>query len=143
MAGQFSAELLVLVPDWKLRLSADPGQLPSLEQEVHTAFARGADLLSAGLIALVMQQPEFAAASEQTRSGYQSASGGLTRGRERTIRVRLLGGLLLWVTSLYCAPRWPLVCVPRTPSLICGGGPSRLDHRNPTGDRRWPAEHET
>ncbi|MGH6793911.1 MAG: hypothetical protein ACREDH_01585 [Methylocella sp.] len=108
MAGQFSAELLALVPDWKQRLLADPSHLPSLEQEVHTAFARGADLLSAGLMALVMKQPEFAAASEQTRSGYRSAAGGLARGRERTIRVRLLGGLVLWVTSLYCAPRRPL-----------------------------------
>ena len=102
MAGRFAGELLTLVPAWKQRLSADPGQLESLEHEVHTAFARGADLLLAGLIAVVMKQPGFAAASEQTRSGYRQP---LARGRERTIRVRLLGGLVMWVASLYCEPR--------------------------------------
>src|SRR5436190_7004952 len=91
MAGRFTGELLMLVPGWKQRLSADPGQLESLEHEVHAAFARGADLLLAGLIAVVMKQPEFAAASEQTRSGYLQP---LARGRERTIGVRLLGGLV-------------------------------------------------
>lgn len=102
MAGRFYAELLTLVPAWKQQLSADPRQLEPLEQNVHTAFARGADLLVAGLIAVVMKQPEFAAASAQTRSGHRHP---LARGRERTIRVRLLGGLVMWVASLYCEPR--------------------------------------
>ena len=102
MAGRFTGELLMLLPEWRQRLFADPGQLESLEHEVHTAFARGADLLLAGLIAVVMKQPEFAAASEQTRRDYQQP---LAKGRERTIRVRLLGGLVMWVASLYCPPR--------------------------------------
>ena len=102
MAGQFCAELLTLVPAWKQRLSAEPNQLEPLEREVHTAFARGADLLLAGLIAVVMKQSEFAAASEHTRSNYRQP---LARGRERIIRVRLLGGLVMWVASLYCEPR--------------------------------------
>jgi hypothetical protein len=101
MAGRFYAEMLTLVPVWKQRLSADPGQLMPLEHEVQAAFARGADLLLAGLIAVVMKQPEFAAASEQTRDEFLQP---LARGRERTIRVRLLGGLVMWVASLYCAP---------------------------------------
>lgn len=106
MAGRFTGELLMLVPGWKQRLSVDPSQLESLEHEVHVAFARGADLLLAGLIAVVMKQPEFAAASEQTRSGYRQP---LAKGRERTIRVRLLGGLVMWVASLYCATRKELL----------------------------------
>lgn len=102
MAGQFHAELLTFLPAWKQRLSAEPNQLESLEPEVHTAFARGADLLLAGLIAVVMKQSEFTAASEQTRHNYRQP---LARGRERTIRVRLLGGLMMWIASLYCEPR--------------------------------------
>ena len=101
MAGRFYAEMLTLVPVWKQRLSADPGQLMQLEHAVQATFSRGADLLLAGLIAVVMKQPEFAAASEQTRDDYLQP---LARGRERTIRVRLLGGLVMWVASLYCAP---------------------------------------
>jgi len=101
MAGRFSSELMTLMPDWKDRLSANPDELEQLEHDVHAAFARGADLLLAGLIAVVMQQPEFEAASEQTRNGFSQP---LASGRERTIRVRLLGGLVMWVASLYCAP---------------------------------------
>ena len=99
MAGRFYSEMLTLVPAWKQRLSTDPSQLEPLEHEVHTAFARGADLLLAGLIAVVMRQAEFTAASEHTRSHHLQP---LARGRERTIRVRLLGGLVMWVASLYC-----------------------------------------
>jgi hypothetical protein len=76
--------------------------LESLELDVHAAFGRGADLLVAGLIAVEMKKPEFAAASEETRSGFGQP---LARGRERTIRVRLWGGLVMWVASLYCEPR--------------------------------------
>lgn len=101
MAGRFYAEMLALVPVWKQRLADDPGQLEPLETEVQTAFARGADLLVAGLIAVVMKQAEFDAACEQTRAEFQQP---LARGRKRTISVRLLGGLMMWVASLYCAP---------------------------------------
>ena len=101
MAGRFYAEMLTLVPVWKQRLSAEPGQLMQLESEVQAAFSRGADLLLAGLIAVVMKQPEFATACEQTRDGFLQP---LARGRVRTIRVRLLGGLVMWVASLYCEP---------------------------------------
>lgn len=101
MAGRFYAEMLLLVPVWKQRLSAQPDQLMELESEVQTAFSRGADLLLAGLIAVVMKQAEFDAACEQTRHEFLQP---LARGRKRTIRVRLLGGLVMWVASLYCEP---------------------------------------
>lgn len=101
MAGRFYAEMLTLVPVWKQRLADAPDQLEPLETEVQTAFARGADLLVAGLIAVVMKQAEFDAACEQTRGKFQQP---LARGRKRTIRVRLLSGLVMWVASLYCAP---------------------------------------
>lgn len=101
MAGRFYSEMLTLVPVWKQRLADDPSQLEPLEIEVQTAFARGADLLVAGLIAVVMKQAEFDAACEQTRAEFQQP---LARGRKRAISVRLLGGLVMWVASLYCAP---------------------------------------
>jgi len=107
MAGRFYGELLELMPPWKERLSAEPNELESLEREVHTAFNRGADLVVAGLIAVAMKQPALAAASERTRSRYLQP---LARGREQTVRVRLLGGLVMWITSLFCEPRkrlWP------------------------------------
>jgi hypothetical protein len=102
MAGRFQAELLTALPRWKERLRANPDRLVEVEQEVHAAFARGADLLIVGLIAMVMKTPEFTAGGERTR---RNAAVPLGRGRARQIQVRLLGGLIMWITSLYCAPR--------------------------------------
>ncbi|MGO9113710.1 MAG: hypothetical protein ACLP9L_31140 [Thermoguttaceae bacterium] len=102
MAGRFHGELIGAMPDWKRRLSEDPSRLAELEHVVHDAFNRGADLVVAGLIALVMKQRGFEEACEETRRKYRFP---LSRGRTRPLRIRLLGGLLVWVTSLYCAPR--------------------------------------
>jgi hypothetical protein len=102
MAGRFHGELIGMMPDWKRRLSEDPAQLAELEHNVHDAFARGADLVVAGLVALVMKQRGFDEACEETRQNYRFP---LSRGRNRPLRIRLLGGLLVWVTSLYCEPR--------------------------------------
>ena len=102
MAGRFQAELMTSLPGWKERLWTDPAQLVELEQEVHAAFSRGADLLVVGLLAVVTKAPEFIKACEHTRC---DAAVPLGRGRARQIRVRLLGGLMMWITSLYCAPR--------------------------------------
>jgi hypothetical protein len=102
MIGRFTSELLSQIPDWKRRLSDDPQQLETLERTVHQAFARGADMLVAGLIAIVMIDPRLEKACESTRRGFSRA---LHKGQERVVAVRLLGGLLLWATTLYCAPK--------------------------------------
>lgn len=104
MAGRFSSELMANLPAWKEKIQGNPAGLWQLESEVHAAFARGADLVVAGLLALVMKQPEFATSTEATRREFEFP---LRPGRERKIQVRLLGGLLVWVTSLYCAVRRP------------------------------------
>ena len=97
MAGRFQGELIGAMPGWKRRLGEDPSRLTELEHDVHEAFSRGADLVVTGLIALVMKQPGFEEACEQTRENYRVP---LCRGRSRSLRVRLFGGLLVWVTSL-------------------------------------------
>ena len=102
MVGRFQAELITALPGWKERLTTNPGQLPELEREVQVAFSRGADLLIVGLLAVVMKNESFDDACERTRGDFAYP---LERGRPRPIRVQLLGGLLIWVTSLYCAPR--------------------------------------
>jgi hypothetical protein len=102
MAGRFHGELMAAMPDWKRRLGEDPSGLTELEHAVRDAFSRGADLVVGGLIAEVMKQPGFDEACEQTRQDHRVP---LARGRKRTLRVRLLGGLVVWVSSLYCEPR--------------------------------------
>jgi len=102
MVGQFQAELLTALPEWKKRLAENPSELGELEHEVHAAFARGADLLIAGLLAIVMKQATFDEGCEQTRRSHGYP---LRRGRMRQLQIRLLGGLLIWINSLYCEPR--------------------------------------
>lgn len=102
MVGRFQAELLAQFPDWKQRLADDPSQLEVLETDVHAAFARGADLIVAGLVAVVMKRDDFQQSAQETRANYRVP---LASGRERTLRMRLLGGLVIWVASAYCSPR--------------------------------------
>jgi len=102
MAGRFHGELIGAMPDWKRRLGEDPSRLAELEHDVHDAFSRGADLVVAGLVALVMKQAGFDEACEQTRQNYRFP---LSRGRTRSLQIRLLGGLFVWISSLYCEPR--------------------------------------
>lgn len=102
MVGRFTGELLSQIPQWKQRLTDDPRQLEELEKTIHRSFARGADMLVAGIIAAIVVGREFEAASEKTRREFSRP---LQKGRERTVGVRLLGGLLVWATTLYCPPK--------------------------------------
>ena len=102
MFGRFVGETTPLLGAWQQKLADDPGKLEELEQEIGQSFARGAGLVVAGLVSVVMQTPELAEASERTRQEFNHP---LARGRNRTIAVRLLGGVMMWVTSLYCEPR--------------------------------------
>jgi len=102
MFGRFSGEVVPKMSDWEHRLNEDPAELEAIEFEVQHAFQRGAGLIVAGLISVVMQAPEFAAAAEQTRRNYGTP---LAKGRDRTMAVKLLGGVMMWITSLYCEPR--------------------------------------
>lgn len=102
MAGRFHGELITVLPKWKQRLADDPSQLEELERDVHATFDRGADLLVAGLVAMVMKQADFQQMAKETRKNYRFP---LARGCNRTRRIRLLGGLVVWMASLYCAPR--------------------------------------
>src|SRR3954463_11335915 len=99
MIGRFQSELISALPGWKARATANPDRLAELERDVQQVFDRGAGLLIAGLIAMVMATPEFDETCEQTRRGFDYP---LAAGRKRQVRLRLLGGLVIWVSSLYC-----------------------------------------
>lgn len=102
MIGGFTAELFSKLDRWKEQLRNDPASLETIERDVHAAFARGADMLVAGLLSTMMRSREFDRAAEQTRKQFSRP---LQKGRERTIAIRLLGGMLVWATTLYCAPK--------------------------------------
>ena len=102
MIGRFTGELVGQTQDWQAELIASPGNLESIERQVHQVFARGGDMLVAGLLAVAISGGYVEQAAEETR---RSFSRPLLKGRERTIAVRLLGGMILWMTTLYCPPK--------------------------------------
>jgi hypothetical protein len=102
MFGRFTAELTPQIQPWQQSLLEQPGDLESIEKTVHQAFARGADMMVAGLIAGAIASESLQQAAAATGKQFSQP---LQKGRERTIAVRLLGGMLIWATTLYCAPK--------------------------------------
>ncbi len=102
MFSRFSGEVCSKMGDWQARLQRCPEDLETLERDVRNEFMRGADLVVAGLTAEVMASDALSEASEQTRTHFEQP---LAKGRKRSLRVQLLGGMVFWVSSLYCEPR--------------------------------------
>lgn len=102
MLCRFSGEVALLVPGWEERLTQNPQELETLEREIVQSYKRGAGLMIAGLVSVVMQTRKFAEASEQTRQEFGIP---LAKGRNQKLGIRLLGGVIMWATSLYCEPK--------------------------------------
>jgi hypothetical protein len=67
---RFHGDVFPKLAKWEQRLKADPEILDTFEREVQQEFSHGAGLVVAGLIAVVMQTKEFAAAAERVRQNY-------------------------------------------------------------------------
>jgi hypothetical protein len=102
MIGRFTSELVGHVGGWKDTLIDAPGELEEIERKVHAVFSRGADMMIAGLLATTISGGHVDQAAERTRKRFSRP---LEKGRVRTIAVRLLGGMILWVSTLYCPPK--------------------------------------
>jgi len=102
MIGRFTAELLAHLPDWKAKLIESPNELEAIETKVQQVFARGADMMTAGLLAITISGGHVDHQAKQSRKNFSRS---LEKGKERTIAVRLLGGMILWMTTLYCPPK--------------------------------------
>ena len=102
MFVRFHAETLGKVELWRTRLQDNPTELEAIETDIHHAFDRGADMVVAGLLAMTVASESFESAAEQTRRQFSRP---LEKGRERTIAIRLFGGMLIWATTLYCGPK--------------------------------------
>ena len=87
---------------WAQRLASDPDAFVELEQQIDAHFRRGGGHLVAALLGQVTAQPLMAAKAEETR---QAAAVALRAPQRRPVRLRLLCGLVLFVTTWYCAPR--------------------------------------
>ncbi len=102
MVGKFTGELYPKLGMREKRLMESPESLEMIEREVQEAFLHGAGMITSGLIAVVLLSQELELKSEQTRRNFGYP---LARGRNRDLRIRLLGGFFMWVSLLYCEPK--------------------------------------
>ena len=87
---------------WTQRLTDDPDAFADIEQEIDQHYRQGAGHLVAALLGKVTSQP---AMSEQARRIQREAALPLRAPQPRPLQVRLLCGLLLFLSTSYCPPR--------------------------------------
>ena len=88
--------------EWEQRLRQNPAAFRRVEREIKRHFDQGADHLMAAVLARVTQGPEM---EDHVRQVRQEAAVGLRSPQRRSRRIRLLSGLVLFVTTLYCPPK--------------------------------------
>jgi hypothetical protein len=87
---------------WAEHLTNTPDAFAEIEQEIDQHFRRGAGQLTAALLAKATAQPTMNKQFDQIR---RQAAVPLQSPEPRRLRVRLLCGLMLFITTGYCAPR--------------------------------------
>jgi hypothetical protein len=99
---QFREDTQMRQEQWEKRLCDDPDSFADIEQEIDLHYRQGAGRLVASLLAEVTQEPVLEVYVEGIRN---NAAVALKSPEPRPLQVRLVCGLVLWITTLYCAPR--------------------------------------
>jgi hypothetical protein len=102
MCGEFHSRLMTQLPAWRRQLSQQPGSFREIEEQIGLFYRRGGGMLAAGLLAEVSCLPSTQQAVAELQ---QKAVHALRPPERRSRRIRLWGGLVFWVATLYCGPR--------------------------------------
>ena len=98
----FQVQTQSRVEQWIQQLQDDSDRFADIEQEIDQHYRQGGGQLVAHLLAKATEDSQMDERVQQVR---QDAAIPLRAPRPRTLQVRLLCGLVLWVTTAYCAPR--------------------------------------
>ena len=98
----FVADTQLRQSEWSDRVRDDPDTLRDVEREIAGHYAGGASQLAAAMLGTVTQTDIF---QESARKARRESSVPLKSPERRTVRLRLLSGLILFVTTLYCPPK--------------------------------------
>ncbi len=98
----FAKQTRLRQTQWARRLADDPDAFAEIEQEIDQHYRQGAGRLVAALLGKVTSQPAMAHQAQRIRG---AAAAPLRAPQARLLRVRLLCGLVLFVSTWYCAPR--------------------------------------
>jgi len=96
--------------DWIEPIRDNPDRLADIEQQIDQHYRQGGGRLLASLLNQVTDNPQMDQTVLQIR---QDAAIPLRSPQPRTLQVRLLCGLVLWITTAYCAPRRTKATDPR------------------------------
>ncbi len=87
---------------WSEQLQKTPDRFADIEQQIDQHFRQGGGQLVASLLAKVTEEPQMDEHVEQLR---RNAAIPLRAPQDRPLTLQLLCGLVVWVTTAYCAPR--------------------------------------
>jgi hypothetical protein len=100
--SQFAAQTEVRQGEWAQRLAQTPDAFAEVERDIDQYFRQGAGQVTAALLAAVTAQAAMQVQAEQVR---RQATHALQKSKPRPLQIRLLCGLMLFITTGYCAPR--------------------------------------
>ena len=100
--NSFSSDIHARQASWEERLVQDPAVFHDVQLDIQRHFNQAADRLAAAILARVTQRPEMKAHVQRVR---QQAVVPLQTPESRPLKLRLLSGLVVWLTVLYCPPQ--------------------------------------
>lgn len=100
--SRFQVQTQSCVEQWIQQLQNDPDRLADIEQQIDQHYRQGGGQLVASILAKVTEGAQMDEHVQQVR---RNAAIPLRAPQPRNLKVRLLCGLVLWITTAYCAPR--------------------------------------
>jgi hypothetical protein len=98
----FQAETQACKDQWAEQLQDNPDSFADIEQQIDQHYRQGAGQLVASLLVEVTNNPQMDEHIERIR---RNSAIPLRVPEPRPLKIRLLCGLMLWITTSYCAPR--------------------------------------
>jgi len=98
----FQVETQARKDRWTEQLQDAPDRFVDIEQQIDQHYRQGAGQLLASLLVEATSNPQM---DEQVEGIRRNSTIRLRIPEPRTLKIRLLCGLVLWITTSYCAPR--------------------------------------
>ena len=97
----FQVQTQSCIERWSQQLQDDPDCFADIEQQIDQHYRQGGGQLVASFLAKVTKDPHM----DHVQQVRRDAAIPLRAPQPRKLKVRLLCGLVLWITTAYCAPR--------------------------------------
>jgi hypothetical protein len=98
----FAVDIKDRQASWRRLVTEDPSDFREVQAEIRQQYQLAADLMTAAVLAEATGQVAMQEHVQQIR---QNASLPLKAPERRPLKLRLAGGLVVWLITFYCAPR--------------------------------------